>query len=131
MTTYSTKVAETERNKSENGTFSINVTWSNTSLSTSDATKNVVTLEFLDGTGNAATAVEFKKEENPLLFMMDMKMMTVAHSNHLCKMQTDALYAISGNKLTISNRQLRHGVRQNQGQPMVLQSTQGHRQWNV
>lgn len=103
ITSYSTAVSETERNKSETGAFSVNVTWSNAMLSASDTSKNTVTIEFLDKDGNAAQSVYFAKESNPLLFMMDMKMMGVAHTNHICKMQSDATYTLDGNKLTISN----------------------------
>jgi hypothetical protein len=100
---YSTAVGENERNKSETGAWSVTVTWSKETLSAKDASMNTVTLEFLDKDGQAATSVSFSKEDNPALIMMDMKMMKVAHSNHLCKMQTDATYTVDGNKLTITN----------------------------
>lgn len=103
LTSYSTTQGEIARNVAEEGLFSVTATWSTTSLSVADATKNTLTLDFLDKSGNAASTVNFNREENPTLFMMDMKMMTVAHSNYLCKMQTDAMYTVSGNKLTITN----------------------------
>lgn len=103
VTSYSTTVGETERNKSETGAFSVKVTWSNETLSVADATKNTATIEFLDKDGNAAQTVVFAKESNPLLFMMHMKMMSGFHTNKICKMQTDATYTVEGNKLTISN----------------------------
>lgn len=103
ITSYSTTAGETERNKSETGAYSVNVTWSNEMLSASDTSKNTVTIEFLDKDGNAPQSVSFAKENNPLLFMMDMKMMSVAHTNHICKIQSDSTFTVEGNKLTITN----------------------------
>lgn len=103
ITSYSSVVDRADSNKSETGAFSVSVNWSNDTLSASDPTKNTVTIEFFDQYGRPAKSVVFKKEENPGLLFMDMKMMKVAHTNYLCRMLNDAIFELSGHKLIIKN----------------------------